>query len=701
MATALFSGRKGNPYSQSFVYIASQLIISNFLAFLPQLIVVLPEILQNENSLHASTFGEFYYCTRIFRVWNLAREKKCENSSGKIWQRIRNLWVLSMPNIMFIMYAAIFYSMHLKKRSVTDISQNQGTGKMNDGLNTMKVRRYEWSVLIQAAWNCGALEVEVVLLNETLDAISALNRFVVLILPKYNIFFKSIKLYFLITLVWLLNSAVTIGDCYYCTRKFFALNLTWEKKCETETGKIFQRTFYAWTLFLPTAMFIMYVAIFYILRHKRQRIRKMCVGHKTKTAKNNYERLILIQAAWNCGALIIGVIMLNFLSSLLTGVFSQTINIPSKILINCYFIFEYAVFPTIHFIYSQSSRNLPVDRMVARSFHIIALLLVLPSTCLEKNMTKVLDIRDEHHKVLKYIAVLLFAVFLLYGIASNILMATALFSGRKGNPYSQSFVYIASQLIISNFLAFLPQLIVVLPEILQNENSLHGNETTRINYTFTIIFSFSYTSILHFSFLLALNRFVTFVLPKYNSFFKSTRLYFLITLVWLSVLASTFGEFYYCTRIFRVWNLAREKKCENSSGKIWQRIRNLWVLSMPNIMFIMYAAIFYSMHLKKRSVTDISQNQGTGKMNDGLNTMKVRRYEWSVLIQAAWNCGALEVEVVLLNVLLPILFEIFGEEITILMNIIINSYVISYCGVLSTVFFIFNKEARNIIKKNF
>ncbi|VDN03172.1 unnamed protein product, partial [Onchocerca ochengi] len=40
------------------------------------------------------------------------------------------------------------------------------TGKMNDGLNTMKVRRYEWSVLIQAAWNCGALEVEVVLLNE-------------------------------------------------------------------------------------------------------------------------------------------------------------------------------------------------------------------------------------------------------------------------------------------------------------------------------------------------------------------------------------------------------------------------------------------------------------------------------------------------------------------------------------------------------
>ncbi|OZC05369.1 hypothetical protein X798_07660 [Onchocerca flexuosa] len=215
-------------------------------------------------------------------------------------------------------------------------------------------------------------------------------------------------------------------------------------------------------------------------------------------------------------------------------------------------------------------------------------------------------------------------------------MATVLFCRGKDNPYSHSFIRIASQLIISNLLDFLPQMIVVLPEILQNENSPH---------------------------------------------------------------AFTFGDFYYCTRIFRVWNLTWEKKCETLNGKIWQSIRNLWVLSAPNIMFIIYAAIFYNTYRKKRSVEEINQNQEIGKMSAGSNT-KVQPYEWSILIQAAWNCGALEVEVVLFNVLLPILTEIFGEEINILMNIILNSYVIFYCSVLPTVYLIYSKEARNIIKKH-
>uniref|UniRef100_A0A8R1XP20 Uncharacterized protein n=1 Tax=Onchocerca volvulus TaxID=6282 RepID=A0A8R1XP20_ONCVO len=129
--------------------------------------------------------------------------------------------------------------------------------------------------------------------------------------------------------------------------------------------------------------------------------------------------------------------------------------------------------------------------MVAPSFHIVASFLIIPSTCLEKNVTIMLDIRDEHHKIVKCISALLFTVSLPYGITSNILMATVLFCGRKDNSYSRAFILIASQLIISNLLAFLPQLIVVLLGILQNETSPYVNQMIWINYIFTILLSFS------------------------------------------------------------------------------------------------------------------------------------------------------------------------------------------------------------------
>uniref|UniRef100_A0A8R1Y7A4 G-protein coupled receptors family 1 profile domain-containing protein n=1 Tax=Onchocerca volvulus TaxID=6282 RepID=A0A8R1Y7A4_ONCVO len=337
--------------------------------------------------------------------------------------------------------------------------------------------------------------------------------------------------------------------------------------------------------------------------------------------------------------------------------------------------------------------------MLAHSFNIIVLFLVLPSTYQEKNTTNVLDIREEQY--VKYITFLLFTALLLYGIISNMLMGTVLFCGGKDNSYNRAFILIASQLIISNLLALLPQLTVVLPEMLQTTNTTYMNQTTWINHKSSSLFSYAYLSVLHFSLLLTWNRFVAFVLPKYNAFFESTRLYFLIAFVWLSVLAIAIADPHYCDRRFLIWNFDWEVTCEkaNGRGNIWWRIRLAWALFIPIIMFIMYIAIFYSIRRKNRFAVNINQNQRIEKTSAETKAARTYRYEWSMLIQAAWNCGVIEVGYIIFNALLPFLVKIFGKEINILLvKIFANSYAIFVCSILPSVHFIYSKGAHNIMK---
>uniref|UniRef100_A0A0N4T601 G_PROTEIN_RECEP_F1_2 domain-containing protein n=1 Tax=Brugia pahangi TaxID=6280 RepID=A0A0N4T601_BRUPA len=208
------------------------------------------------------------------------------------------------------------------------------------------------------------------------------------------------------------------------------------------------------------------------------------------------------------------------------------------------------------------------------SYCIIILFLILPSFCLEENATVVTDIRNKDYEVAKYIAVLFIIILLLYGIISNTLLATVLFCKDRNNHYSRDFTLIVLQVIISNFTAFLPQILVVLPEIFKTKNNSYfvlASETTWINRAFSTLNTFSFFSMLHFLLLLTLNRCVALFLPKRCSLFESAKLYFLIAFVWLSVLAITFADFYYCTRRFLVWNLSWEASCTESSGmsKIW------------------------------------------------------------------------------------------------------------------------------------
>ncbi|EFO17038.2 hypothetical protein LOAG_11464, partial [Loa loa] len=106
-----------------------------------------------------------------------------------------------------------------------------------------------------------------------------------------------------------------------------------------------------------------------------------------------------------------------------------------------------------------------------RSYHIILSFLILPLICQERNTTNVVDIRDENHKATKFVAIILFTVFVFYGIISNTLMVTVLLHRGENSQYNHEFIFIALQLIISHFIAFLPQMAVVLPELLQTKNN--------------------------------------------------------------------------------------------------------------------------------------------------------------------------------------------------------------------------------------
>uniref|UniRef100_A0A8R1TKB4 G-protein coupled receptors family 1 profile domain-containing protein n=1 Tax=Onchocerca volvulus TaxID=6282 RepID=A0A8R1TKB4_ONCVO len=332
--------------------------------------------------------------------------------------------------------------------------------------------------------------------------------------------------------------------------------------------------------------------------------------------------------------------------------------------------------------------------MAIRSCSIIVLFSILFVICHEENVTNVFDIRDEQHMIIKYIAALLFIISLLYGIISNVLMAISLLCGGKDNHYKRAFVHITLHLIISNLMAFLPQIIVILPEILQTTSDSFAYETTWINRITSTFIIFPFFGVFHFSFLMTFYRFVVLVLPKYNACFETTRLYFLITFIWLSISAVTIGDFYYCTRKFLAWELIWEENCfELNAGLTWWRIRFFWTLFIPNAMFVLYIAMFFSIRRKRQGITKT-------RAVIRKNAKKTNHYERSMLIQAAWNCGIMEIGIISFNFLPSVLLEIFGESINIPSRIFNNCCLILICAVLPTIHFIYSKGARSIVKRH-
>uniref|UniRef100_A0A0R3RN37 G_PROTEIN_RECEP_F1_2 domain-containing protein n=1 Tax=Elaeophora elaphi TaxID=1147741 RepID=A0A0R3RN37_9BILA len=158
-----------------------------------------------------------------------------------------------------------------------------------------------------------------------------------------------------------------------------------------------------------------------------------------------------------------------------------------------------------------------------------------------------------------------------------------------------------------------------------------------VNHTFSNVKTFTFYAALNFTFLLTLNRFAALILSKYNNFYESTKLHLLSLFALLSVSVTSFSDFYSCTRASHI-NPKKRKK------------------------------------LKR-----------TGYESDCGSSM---------LIKAALTCGMIEIRT------LGRLLRTFCHclRLKCLMNIFINCYVILTHGVLPTVCFTYNKQARNIAK---
>ncbi|OZC06422.1 hypothetical protein X798_06592, partial [Onchocerca flexuosa] len=317
---------------------------------------------------------------------------------------------------------------------------------------------------------------------------------------------------------------------------------------------------------------------------------------------------------------------------------------------------------------------------MAYSYYIIAFFLILPLNCHAGNMTNIFDIRDEDNKVKKYVAVVLFSLFLLYGIVSNVLIAI-IFCSRK-ILYNRAFILITFQLVICSFLNFIPQVTIVLPEMLKTKNS-DENNTMWIHSIFATIDTFSFISMLHFAFLLAINRFVAINWKKFNGFFQSIKFHLLLACVWLSVLVISLLEFHYCIKTFNASNLQWSINCTRKNpeiGAVFLKIRYIWTLVLPIAMFAVYVPIFYNMRRKRNCVSELRKTNESEEKN----TVRTRKYERSMLIQAAIVCAAIEIQVICYYFLPQLATKIAGEEAEIPVNIFLNCFVIFSYAVLPT-----------------
>ncbi|KAL3995175.1 7 transmembrane receptor (rhodopsin family) protein [Acanthocheilonema viteae] len=339
--------------------------------------------------------------------------------------------------------------------------------------------------------------------------------------------------------------------------------------------------------------------------------------------------------------------------------------------------------------------------MLHRLCCIIIVFLILSVNC-HGNSTNAFDIRDEHHRVKKYVAAVLFVLFLLYSITTNLLMAV-IFCRRRDNLNSRPFVLITYQLMICSFLSFIPQVTIVLFEILNTKSSSDSHMKTWVYSIFVTIDTFSFIGTLHFAFLLTVNRFVAVNSPNFNAFFESVKFYFLITFVWLSVLVLSLAEFYFCTKTFAVSNLRWSANCTkytSESSETFLKIRYVWTLALPITMFAIYIFIYYKIWKLRNTLDQCSTNTTTRMNTDHLKKNEKRsvKYEQTMLIQAAAVCGAIEIQIFCFYFLPKIAIKIAGEEANIPVNIFINCYVILNSAVLPTANLIFVKRFRDEIK---
>uniref|UniRef100_A0AAF5Q0Y3 G-protein coupled receptors family 1 profile domain-containing protein n=1 Tax=Wuchereria bancrofti TaxID=6293 RepID=A0AAF5Q0Y3_WUCBA len=267
-------------------------------------------------------------------------------------------------------------------------------------------------------------------------------------------------------------------------------------------------------------------------------------------------------------------------------------------------------------------------------------------------------------------------------------MATVCYS--RNNLYGRPFIFIVSQIVISNLVTLIPYVIILLPGMLLSENYAY---IAWMNDAFCKVRAYSTVVMVYFSFLLTLNRFVVIVLPKCNVFFQSTKLYFLLLLVWLISFVTSFADFYFCTRHFEVSTLrCLTDGTKHPGRKFFKHFLIILLLSLAITMIIMYLAIICN--IRRRSVSVNNETRKTFAVKTGPKTCTLRtaKYERSMLIQAGLNSGGLIFGILIFHVLPAA--KVFGQEGLIAMDIFYCCYTVFYHYTLPTAFFLTNGSAR-------
>ncbi|VDO46929.1 unnamed protein product [Brugia timori] len=355
-----------------------------------------------------------------------------------------------------------------------------------------------------------------------------------------------------------------------------------------------------------------------------------------------------------------------------------------------------APIPSDNHIFLKNNRErLSTDNMIVRYYCIVALFLILPLNCHEGNATNVFDIRDEQHIIIKYTVVAVFSFLVLYGIISNFLMITVCYS--RNNLYSRPFTLIVSQIIISVLVSFIPYVIILLPGILLSKK--YAYKMSQMNNAFCNVRTYSIISMIYFSFLLTLNRFIVVILPRYNIFFQSPKLYFLLLFIWLIAFATSFGDFYFYTRHFQVSTLHCSKDyTKHSGGKLFNRLLVILLFSLSIAMVVMYTAIICNIRRRFVSVSNETQKTFVVKTGPKTYTLRTVKYERSMLIQIGLTSGGLIFGILIFSVL-PVA-KIFGQESLIAMNIFQCFYITLYRCALPTTFFLTSERARKFLNTN-
>ncbi|VDN95777.1 unnamed protein product [Brugia pahangi] len=177
-------------------------------------------------------------------------------------------------------------------------------------------------------------------------------------------FFVSLHLTFLLAMNRLIAILISLVEFHYCIKIFNVSNFKWSFNCTKrtpESGAVFMKIRYAWTLAIPIAMFAIYILIFCSMRNKRKNVSNLCMvngyEHKKTIATSKYERMMLIQAVFVCGAMEIQIFCFNFLSKLAIKLVGKEVEIFVNILTNCFVIFSAAVLPTANLIFVKRFRE--------------------------------------------------------------------------------------------------------------------------------------------------------------------------------------------------------------------------------------------------------------------------------------------------------------------------------------------------------